>query len=69
MNNLKQQINIHNARLGKDLSNMDYVITPRDYLSTLIECVELALDVYDSYCDTDKEYEVLTYLKEISETK
>ena len=68
MNNLKQQINIHNAKLGKDLSAIDYVIIPREYLPILIEGLEEAINHYDYECDLVKEYEALTYLKEVNET-
>lgn len=69
MNNIKQQINIHNARLGKDLTTIDYVIVPREYLPILIECVSNEIDSYEGCKDLTKDYEVLTYLKEINGTK
>lgn len=67
MNNLKQQINIHNAQLGKDLSTIDYVIVPREYLSILIDGV-LCLIYEECGKDVEKHHEIMTYLEEIKET-
>lgn len=37
MNNLKQQIEMHNAKIEKDKPVIDYVILPREYIPELIE--------------------------------
>lgn len=68
MNNIKQQINIHNARLGKDLTTIDYVIVPREYLPILIDGV-LCLIYEECGKDVEKHHEIITYLEEIKDTK
>lgn len=67
MNNLKQQIKMHNARIEKDKPITDYVILPRDYIPELIESLETL--IYER-CgkDIEKIHEILTYLEEIKIT-
>lgn len=68
MNNLKQQIEMHNAKIEKDKPVMDYVILPREYIDELIEGLETMLF---ERCDRNEEFihEILTYLEEIKLTK
>lgn len=67
MNNLKQQIEMYNAKIEKDKSVIDYVVLPREYIPELIVGLETILF---ERCDRNEKfiYEILTYLEEIKLT-
>lgn len=67
MNNLKQQIEMLNAKIKKDKPVIDYVILPREYISELIEGLT-ALIYAKCGKDIEKTHEILTYLEEIKLT-
>lgn len=68
MNNLKQQINLFNARIEKDKPTHNYVILPREYIPEIIEGLET---IIFERCDRNEEFihEILTYLQEINDTR
>lgn len=57
--NLKQQIAMHNARLGKDLLEKDYIALPRSYIE-IIQDALISMS-YDYNIEAIKE--IINYLE------